>query len=325
MAKSNRQGTPNTKTSTTAKVSKAADAVKPAAAVNDDAKKPKIIPARSKKAKKLAEPEKDIPVPQAAGATNPIPENEMEVHYHPEINHKHKPWKEYLLEGLMIFIAVMMGFVAENVREAITNSQHVQELTSQLVQDLKVDTSQLNDFYQEDTKILRANDSLITLLQQPLKKENTGQMLKLAVASHSIWLFHPSAGAIAAIKSELHLKQFSSSRIISYIADYEKHIELLHTVQDITAQYQRSYIDPFLLNHFTAASLNAGFNRLPVTNPETRNLSQEDIIQLGADMVLVKINTNELLLDNRRVKNDAVKLLEYVKKQYNPADDASEK
>ncbi len=63
----------------------------------------------------------------------------MEVHHHPQLDHKPKPWKEYLLEGLMIFIAVMLGFFAENIREEITNSEHVRQLTSQLVQDLKSD------------------------------------------------------------------------------------------------------------------------------------------------------------------------------------------
>jgi hypothetical protein len=43
----------------------------------------------------------------------------MEVH-HPHLAHKEKPWKEYLLEGLMIFLAVSMGFIAENIREHIS-------------------------------------------------------------------------------------------------------------------------------------------------------------------------------------------------------------
>ncbi len=54
----------------------------------------------------------------------------MEVQHHPQLEHKHKAWKEYLLEGFMIFIAVMMGFIAENIREDITNREHVKQLTT---------------------------------------------------------------------------------------------------------------------------------------------------------------------------------------------------
>ena len=73
----------------------------------------------------------------------PLPEIAMEVHHHPDLHHQKKPWKEYLLEGLMIFIAVMMGFIAENIREDITNNRHAHELTAQLVADLKADTAHL--------------------------------------------------------------------------------------------------------------------------------------------------------------------------------------
>jgi len=63
--------------------------------------------------------EKKVPAEVKGPAINdtehPLTENKMEVHHHPELHHKHKPWKEYLLEGLMIFIAVMMGFIAEKI------------------------------------------------------------------------------------------------------------------------------------------------------------------------------------------------------------------
>jgi len=40
----------------------------------------------------------------------------MEVHKHPHhVTHK-KKWTEYLLEFFMLFLAVFLGFVAENIR-----------------------------------------------------------------------------------------------------------------------------------------------------------------------------------------------------------------
>jgi hypothetical protein len=245
----------------------------------------------------------------------------MEVHHHPQLDHKPKPWKEYLLEGLMIFIAVMLGFFAENVRESITNRQHVRELVLQLAQDLKADTAKLNTAYKGEIRILNADDSLIELLQKPIKKEEIGRFLKLMASAHSLWPFHPSGGAISAIKNELHLKQFSSTKMIGYISEYEGNIELLHTVQDITLQYQRSFLDPFLLQHVDGANLAAAFKQTPLANPELRNLSEEDLIRLGSDLVLIRINTRELLDDNLGVKACAEKLLEYIKKQYDLDED----
>jgi len=248
---------------------------------------------------------------------HPQPENNtvMEVHHHPQLEHKPRPLKEYLLEGFMIFIAVMMGFIAENIREAIDNNEQVHQLTSQLAQDLKADSRNLDTIYDQESQILKSNDSLFAIAQEPLAKIDTRKLQELAIASHSLWLFHPSGGAIGAIKNQLHLKRFSNSKIIGFIARYETHIEMVRTVQDITLQYQRSYLDPFLRLHFTPANLFTDFNHGQPT-AQMRDLAQNDLTQLAADMSLVRINTYELLLDNRRLKTDAVKLLQYVQAEY---------
>jgi hypothetical protein len=67
----------------------------------------------------------------------------MEVHHHPDLHHKGKKWKEYFLEFLMIFLAVTMGFFAENIREHFSDNERVAQLSRQLIQDLKKDTASL--------------------------------------------------------------------------------------------------------------------------------------------------------------------------------------
>ena len=66
----------------------------------------------------------------------------MEVHHHPHV--EKKSFKEYLLEGLMIFLAVSMGFIAENIREYIVEKRQVKEYMIQLVENLKYDTTRIN-------------------------------------------------------------------------------------------------------------------------------------------------------------------------------------
>jgi hypothetical protein len=69
----------------------------------------------------------------------------MDVHHHPQLEHKPKPWKEYLLEGLMIFLAVTMGFFAESLREHLANKEKENQIVASLVRDVKKDTTILND------------------------------------------------------------------------------------------------------------------------------------------------------------------------------------
>src|SRR6187551_909146 len=47
----------------------------------------------------------------------------MEVHKHPHhVMHK-KKWSEYVLEFFMLFLAVFLGFIAENIREHSVNKE----------------------------------------------------------------------------------------------------------------------------------------------------------------------------------------------------------
>ena len=51
------------------------------------------------------------------------PETEdMEVHHHAHHEHGKKNWKSYFWEFLMLFLAVSLGFYAENTRDVIRSS-----------------------------------------------------------------------------------------------------------------------------------------------------------------------------------------------------------
>src|SRR5664279_2993381 len=64
----------------------------------------------------------------------------MEVHHHPHAGRKN--FKEYLLEALMISIAVMLGFFAENIREyygeKATAKEFIESYRGELVQQQKM-------------------------------------------------------------------------------------------------------------------------------------------------------------------------------------------
>jgi hypothetical protein len=351
MSKGDQKGTNKIRSKPAARTSRPADKAKAGAAgdqpenkLKAERPKPKAVPPVNKSdpdsyrdenpkseikhpASEIENPKSEIPNPtseiieQLPTANSKLQTEPMEVHHHPQLDHNPKPFKEYLLEGFMIFIAVMMGFIAENIRETINNNEHVKQLTSQLAQDLKADTAQLNGQYQGETKMVRDNDTLFNLLQQPLQKADTRRIQQLVENSHSMWLFHPSTGAMNAIKNELHLKQFSNSKIISYFSKFEGHIELLHLAQDINLQYQRIYLDPFLTRHFTPANMAAAFENPSALTGQMRNLTQDDLDQLAADMVLIRVITKEMVRDNVELKKDAVEMLRYVTRQYHLEDE----
>src|ERR1700759_5616034 len=66
----------------------------------------------------------------------------MEVHHHPKVEKKN--FKEYFLEFLMIFLAVTLGFFAENVREHLGDASKETEYMSAMFEELKSDTVEYN-------------------------------------------------------------------------------------------------------------------------------------------------------------------------------------
>ena len=73
--------------------------------------------------------------------TNHKLQTDMEVHKHPHhVTHK-KKWGEYLLEFFMLFLAVFLGFVAENIREHSVEKKKEREYIKSMVEDLETDSA----------------------------------------------------------------------------------------------------------------------------------------------------------------------------------------
>ena len=55
-----------------------------------------------------------------------------------------KKWKKYLAEFVLLFLAVFLGFIAENFRENLADRNKERELISGMIRNLKTDTANLS-------------------------------------------------------------------------------------------------------------------------------------------------------------------------------------
>src|ERR1700689_168362 len=83
----------------------------------------------------------------------------MEVHHHPIVDKKN--FKEYFLEFLMIFLAVTLGFFAENIREGIVDHEKEHHYMESLVQDLKKDTAEMAEVLASQRYFIKKMDSAL--------------------------------------------------------------------------------------------------------------------------------------------------------------------
>jgi len=143
----------------------------------------------------------------------------MDVHHHPNLHHAPKPWKEYLLEFLMIFLAVMMGFFAENLREKITDNQKIHENVKSMARDLESDITLYKssiDFNRQSAQMI---DTIITSLTEHKNNKNKVYfMARILTMGSSV--IAPNAKTFEQMKSSGTIRLISHQRIADSIASY---------------------------------------------------------------------------------------------------------
>ncbi len=145
----------------------------------------------------------------------------MEVHHHPHVEKKN--FKEYLLEGLMIFLAVSMGFIAENIRENIVEHEIEKRNVELIIDNLKEDTASLRKIILNKTKALIIIDSLILFRDKNLKDSNNYRaFFNLYDRSGTTNWFRSNKSGLEQMKSSGSLRFVSKKKVLDSLYRYEK-------------------------------------------------------------------------------------------------------
>jgi hypothetical protein len=151
----------------------------------------------------------------------------MEVHHPHHPTHK-KKWSEYIIEFVMLFTAVTLGFFAENIREHISENEKKQELMQIVSLDLERDLKQL-EFHREDASSKLATcDSIYPILKMDPKKINLRIYYHLLLNHIGYWDFNPNdksrneADAKGYFRNEENTElAFYISKINFFLLDYK--------------------------------------------------------------------------------------------------------
>ncbi|MDB5135593.1 MAG: hypothetical protein JWP37_2196 [Mucilaginibacter sp.] len=154
----------------------------------------------------------------------------MEVHHHPEV--EKKGFKEYLLEGLMIFLAVTMGFFAERLRETINEHNRAKEFAITLYSDLKADTADLNGYITYHKNAGAHVDTLMQLLSAGEPKQvPPGKLYWFGLWGGAYRLFIPHDATLLEMKSSGSLRYFTNVSINRQLAQYDQLCQSMKIVE----------------------------------------------------------------------------------------------
>ncbi len=145
----------------------------------------------------------------------------MEVHHH---SHHPKKWKEYLTEFLMLFLAVSMGFVAENLREKHVENERSEELIQAFIIDVKENQKQLDSLIIKNQRLSNYFDSL------SINHATTNQPINLLNLANTLdfWMyrFMNRKTIFEQMKSSGALRYIQNKVILKAILRYEEHAAL---------------------------------------------------------------------------------------------------
>ena len=183
------------------------------------------------------------------------PQN-MEVHHHPDV--EKKGIKEYLLEGLMIFLAVTMGFFAETIRENITEHDRATVFAASMVKDLEADTAQLTSYINYFSNAANNVDTLMQMLavDEP-KNIASGKLYWFGLWGGAHRYFIPNDATFQQMKNSGSLRYFSRT-VAKDVAKYDRFCRLMQTheemVRDIYTEIRKSRAQIFDFKYNEAAN-----------------------------------------------------------------------
>ena len=154
----------------------------------------------------------------------------MEVHHHPDLHHKRKKFSEYFLEFLMIFLAVSMGFIAENLRERQTERSKEKEYIVGLVRDLQEDTADLKVNIKHNKAKVAGIDTLLSLSGQDISTPENRQLFYRCCRQYmnSVDFFKNTDVTLAQLKSTGGYRLIQKDSAAHKIAAYDLSIPRIY-------------------------------------------------------------------------------------------------
>ncbi|HEY5326363.1 MAG TPA: hypothetical protein VIJ27_05140 [Mucilaginibacter sp.] len=158
-------------------------------------------------------------------------ENTMEVHHHPDV--EKKGLKEYVLEGLMIFLAVTMGFFAESLQERINENNRAKEYAVTLYSDLKADTANLDQYITHINFGVANADTLMQLLSANDPKDiPSGKLYWYGLFGGMRITFAAQDATLLEMKNSGSLRYFTNPAINRLVAEYDQRLQYLKTLDE---------------------------------------------------------------------------------------------
>ena len=244
-------------------------------------------------------------------------ENTMEVHHHPEV--EKKGLKENVLEGLMIFLAVTMGFFAETIRENISDNAKGREYIRSFVEDLRRDTTVFSYLIGFDGKKVAVLNTMSPCFDTIANGRRSSSCLvplvKISAFNHNL---NFSDGTMQQLKNAGGFRLLNKSdkdSIVAYDHVVRNYLNFESTLFQERQDIVRNVFDK-LLNFKADVEMFPDSGRSDVKTPLLFSTDKALLNECFNDLLLYKrVNISQIRMVNN-LKKQATSLIKYFDNKY---------
>lgn len=224
----------------------------------------------------------------------------------------------------MLFLAVTLGFFAENLREHYIEKEREEKFIQIVHEDLLNDIRSLDNIDSLYNIRIMKEDSLINILSN-IDLNKTNDLYYLARINSVRNFFHHSKNGFQQLKNAGGLRLISDIDIIKKIQSYENSVdeidELQRLTEDLLMNYREKMAVMFRGDIFKQMYTNPRgiqsdkFSR-PTGNPTLMTTNKLDFNELLIKALYVHNNTINILEKSKKIKSEAVDLDKLLIQQY---------
>ncbi|MBS1745965.1 MAG: hypothetical protein JST21_07325 [Bacteroidetes bacterium] len=248
----------------------------------------------------------------------------MDVHHHPNV--EKKSFKEYFLEFIMIFLAVTLGFIAENIRETLVERDTAKKYVESFYEDLKADTARINDFADYDDAKLATlnnlNNCFATVSKNYKSTSCLLEIMKISTFNRVYKITDRTLNQLTNAGGFKFLKNEDADSILAYENSFEEFQDFQSTVYQEAQDKVRTTFDQLVNFSANVQMFKPNGSRIDL------NFNSKDVtMPLLHDASLLNKYFNELLLYYRvtynhrarleELKEYQIRLINYFKNKYN--------
>ncbi len=178
-------------------------------------------------------PETSTPVIDTENIAKILPAEKTQTQHTNSIHSPRKKVKTYLFEFLMLFLAVFCGFIADNLREKLSEHQREKIFINSIVEDIKSDTLESDKIIDRLKSMKVGLDSVLSELSSSKVVVNSNNLYRLWSQNMGLEVFVSNDRTIQQLKSNGELRLIRNIAVSDRIMKYDQTLKRYYTQSNL--------------------------------------------------------------------------------------------